>query len=70
MISLYDEHCPYGAEDCPKVKELKEIVIENKNELAEVNRNVIRLTTTLKNVSYVITLVVSIMTSVIGASLL
>lgn len=63
-LSLPD--CPYGASDCPKVRELRKMIQDNGRELAEVKESVIRLDTTIRNASKVIGALVSILIAVIG----
>ncbi len=63
---LSSPDCPYGASDCPKVKELRKMIQDNGREIAEVKESVIRLDTTIKNASKVIGALVSILIAVIG----
>ncbi len=59
--------CPYGAEDCPKVSELRKMLERNGKELQQLNDTVIRLDTSIKNASKLIGAIVSILLAIIGA---
>lgn len=63
---LTDKDCPYGASNCPKVDELKRMIEKNGKDLADLNRNVIAMKTTLKNASLLITSMISIFIAIIG----
>lgn len=59
--------CPYGAEDCPKVSELRKMIEKNGKDLQQLNDTVVRLDTTIKNASKLIGVIVSILLAIIGA---
>lgn len=58
--------CPYGASDCPKINSLESMVEKNGQDLAQLRKEVTQLSTTLKNASYLITTIVSILIAIIG----
>ena len=51
---MNDTDCPYGASDCPKIKDLRRILQENRKELEETKMMVVQLNTTLKTVSKIL----------------
>lgn len=64
------EGCPYGASDCPKIETLRKIIEKNNQEIQTINDNVVQLTTTIRNASFFIGIVVTIISSVIGVYVL
>ena len=62
--------CPYGASDCPKIEALEELVKQNGQEVKELRKDVTQLNTTLKNASYLITTIVSIVIAILGVVVL
>ena len=70
MISLYEEGCPYKADDCPKIKDLRKLLQDNKNELDETKRLVLQLNTTLKLVGKILSGLMTIIIAILGGSLI
>lgn len=66
MIYLHETECPYGAKDCPKVNELRNMLQENRKELDEVKKSVIQLDTTIRSVSKIIGTLVSVLIAILG----
>jgi hypothetical protein len=64
------DSCPYGALDCPKIESVKKVLDENSKQIEEININVVKLTTTIRNASFVIGIIVTILAAIIGADLL
>ena len=64
------EECPYGASDCPKIESIRKMVEQNNKELKELQSNVVQLSTTIRNASFVIGIVVTIVAAVIGVAVL
>ena len=68
------EGCPYGASDCPKIETLRKMIERNNEELKIINDNVIQLTSTIKTISYIagvfITVTTTILAALIGVCLL
>lgn len=60
------DECPYGANDCPKINKLEEMLYSNAQELKVVNKNIVAINTTLKNTAYVIGIIVALVTALIG----
>lgn len=63
------DECPYGADDCPKICELKELMDDNRNRMtalenkvSDLDKSVVELKTTIRNYSKF----VSVLTSVLG----
>lgn len=65
-----DLDCPYGANDCPKICQLKDMISSNTLDINEINKNVVAINTTLKNVSYLLTAVITIICALIGVLLI
>lgn len=64
--------CPYGADECPKISELKELLDDSNsritnldNKVDELGENVVTLKTTIDNYSKF----VAILTSILGVLL-
>ena len=64
------EECPYGASDCPKIESIRKMIEQNNKELKELQSNVVQLSTTIRNASFVIGIVVTIVAAVIGVAVL
>ena len=64
------EECPYGASDCPKIESIRRMVEQNNKELKELQNNVVQLSTTIRNASFVIGIVVTIVAAIIGVMVL
>lgn len=64
------EECPYGASDCPKIESIRKMVEQNNRELKELQSNVVQLSTTIRNASFVIGIVVTIVAAIIGVAVL
>lgn len=64
------EECPYGASDCPKIESIRKMVEQNNRELKELQSNVVQLSTTIRNASFVIGIVVTIIAAIIGVAVL
>ena len=64
------EECPYGASDCPKIESIRRMVEQNNRELKELQNNVVQLSTTIRNASFVIGIVVTIVAAIIGVAVL
>lgn len=60
------EECPYGASDCPKIESLRRMIEQNGKELEEVNRNVVELTTTIRNTTFFILIVATVLAGILG----
>ena len=67
---MNDTDCPYGASDCPKIKDLRRILQENRKELEETKMMVVQLNTTLKTVSKILGAMMTLVVAIIGGSYL
>jgi hypothetical protein len=60
------EECPYGASDCPKIESLRRMIEQNGKELEQVNKNVVELTTTIRNTTFFILIVATLLAGILG----
>ena len=67
---MHDSDCPYGAEDCPKIKDLRRMLQDNKRELDETKKLVIQLNTTLKLIGKILGALLSIIIAILGGVLI
>ena len=67
---MHDSDCPYGAEDCPKIKDLRRMLQDNKRELDETKKLVIQLNTTLKLIGKILGALLSIIIAILGGALI
>lgn len=67
---LNDSDCPYGASDCPKIKDLRRMLQDNRKELEETKMMVIQLNTTLKTVAKILGAMMTLVVAIIGGSYL
>lgn len=65
---MSDSECPYGASDCPKLKDLRRMLQDNRKELEETKLMVIQLNTTLKTVAKILGAMMSLVVAIIGGS--
>ena len=70
MILLHDTDCPYGAEDCPKIKDLRRMLQENRKELDETKNLVIQLNTTLKLTGKILGALLTVIIAIMGGALI
>lgn len=70
MILLHDSDCPYGAYDCPKVKDLRRMLQDNKKELDETKNLVLQLHTTLKLVGKILGALLTIIIAILGGQII
>lgn len=66
-ISNSKLECPYGADDCPKTSKLEQMLKENADQLAVLTADVNKLNTTMKNASYILMIIVTILGGLLGA---
>lgn len=67
---LNDSECPYGASDCPKIKDLRRMLQDNRKELEETKLMVVQLNTTLKTVGKILGGMMTIVVAIVGGSYL
>ena len=67
---MVDEGCPYGAGDCPKIKDLRKLLQDNKKELDETKRLVLQLNTTLKLIGKILSALMTIIIAILGGQLI
>lgn len=67
------EDCPYGANECPKIDELKEKILDSnqrvmnlENKMNDLDDNVVSLRTTIDNYSKFVTILTSILGLLVG----
>ena len=72
MIQMTPAHeeCPYGASDCPKIETLRKMIEKNSKDLDSLNDNVVALTTTIRNASFFVGIIVTIGAAIIGVLVL
>lgn len=65
--------CPYGANECPKIDELKEKILDSnqrvmnlENKMNDLDDNVVSLRTTIDNYSKFVTILTSILGLLVG----
>ena len=64
------EECPYGASDCPKIESIRKMIEQNNKELKELQNNVVQLSTTIRNASFVIGIIATVIAAVIGVAII
>lgn len=64
------DECPYGASDCPKIESLRKVLDKNSRDIEQINTNVVQLTTTIRNASFIIGIIVTILAALVGVYVL
>lgn len=66
MILMGNESCPYGADECPKIKDIKIMLETNRKDINALNDSVIQLNATIKYSGAIIGVAVAIICAIIG----
>lgn len=59
--------CPYGAESCPKISKVEQMLADNTQQLSALTKDVNSLNTTMKNASYILMIIITLLGGVLGA---
>ena len=63
---MTDKTCPYGADDCPKIESMKEILKANSKEIYEIKKQVTSLESTIKTVGFIAGIIAAGIAALIG----